>query len=152
LSCFTLTLVLSHRERGSNLPPPPTAPPDVIASEANAERGNLHPPRPHEIASSPLAPRMYENAAVCQWGRVLKLYSAPFIRYSSLIARSRFTGCMYSPISGHEHLPGGVAINERAQSLSCEPRAYLLGDQNFSRCPRFMVRLTTLQHRVSSFC
>ncbi len=72
--------------------------------------------------------RMYENAAVCQGGKFVKLFSAPFIPYSSLIARSRFTGCMYSPISGHEHLPGGVALNERAQNISCEPRAYLLGD------------------------
>jgi hypothetical protein len=41
-------------------------------------------------------------------------YSFHFLfSYSSLVARSRFTGCMYSPISGHEHLPGGIALNER---------------------------------------
>jgi hypothetical protein len=57
---------------------------------------------------------MYENAAVCQGGRFVKRFSAPFISYSSLIAQNRFTGCMYSLISGHEHLPGGVAPNEQA--------------------------------------
>jgi hypothetical protein len=57
---------------------------------------------------------MYKNAAVCQGGRLVRRFSAPFIPYSSLIAQSRFTGCMYSPISGHEHLPEGVALNERA--------------------------------------
>jgi hypothetical protein len=52
LSYFTLTLLLSHRGRGNDLPPFRTARPDVIASEANAERGNLRPPQPYEIASA----------------------------------------------------------------------------------------------------
>jgi hypothetical protein len=46
---------LPSRERREQAPSP--IPPDVIAIEANAERGNLRSPQPSGIASSPLAPR-----------------------------------------------------------------------------------------------
>jgi hypothetical protein len=44
LSCFTLTLLLSHQGRGNDSLR--SAPPYVIESATNAERGNLHPPQP----------------------------------------------------------------------------------------------------------
>ena len=73
---------------------------------------------------------MYENAAVCQGAEIVMLFYTPFIFF--VTCRSKpFHGCMYSPILGHEHLPGGVALNERAQNVSCEPRAYLLSDERF---------------------
>ena len=52
LSCFTLTLLLSLEGRGNSLLPRRRALPHVIASEANAERGNPHPQQPREIASA----------------------------------------------------------------------------------------------------
>jgi len=64
-------------------------------------------------------------------------YSFHFFRHISLQTVSPDAcirhrgGCMYSPSWWHEHLPGGVALNERVQNLSCEARAYLLSDERF---------------------
>jgi hypothetical protein len=60
---------------------------------------------------------MYENAAIVKGGIVLVDISSFQDSYHQVYwAQDRFVGRMYSPSQWHEHIPGGVALNERILS------------------------------------